>query len=106
MNEIEVTELKSLFDSGEDFQLVDVREVFEFEEANLGGVLIPLATILDSANKISKDKKVVIHCRSGARSQTAIKTLIKERGYENLYNLKGGIMAWINTYGKERIESN
>jgi sulfur-carrier protein adenylyltransferase/sulfurtransferase len=94
MKEITVEELKEMQDSGEEFQLIDVRESHEYDFANLGGELIPLGTILNNADKISKDKKVVVHCRSGARSGTAIQQLEQKFGFANLYNLKGGILAY------------
>jgi sulfur-carrier protein adenylyltransferase/sulfurtransferase len=94
MQEITVQELKAMQDAGEDFQLIDVREPYEFEIANLGGELIPLSEIADDEDRISKDKKVVVHCRSGKRSATAIMELERRFGFDNLYNLKGGILAW------------
>ncbi|MDN3551069.1 rhodanese-like domain-containing protein [Mucilaginibacter aquaedulcis] len=93
MNEITVQELKEKLDKGEDFQLIDVREDFEYETSNLGGQLIPLGGILIEADKISKDKPVVVMCRSGKRSAAAIMQL-QQLGYSNLYNLQGGILAW------------
>jgi adenylyltransferase/sulfurtransferase len=56
--------------------------------------LMPLGNIRDLASRISKDKKVIIHCRSGIRSAKAIRQLEDEFGFNNLYNLKGGILAW------------
>jgi|ERR1035437_102897 adenylyltransferase/sulfurtransferase len=94
MKEISVKELKEMMDKKEDFQLIDVREAYEYENANLGGELIPLATITYEADRISKDKKVVIHCKSGGRSGVAVMQLESKLGYTNLYNLKGGIMAY------------
>ena len=94
MKEINVKELKEWMDSGEDFQLIDVREPNEFEVAEIGGELIPLATIPDNADKIAKDKKVVVHCRSGKRCANAIQFLEQQHGFDNLYNLEGGILAW------------
>ncbi len=94
MKEISVSELKEMMDSGKDFQLIDVREPNEYDFANIGGELIPLATVLDNADKISRDKMVVIHCRSGARSGNAVRLLEQQHGFDNLYNLKGGILAW------------
>ncbi|WP_258100682.1 rhodanese-like domain-containing protein [Marinoscillum pacificum] len=94
MKEISVKELKQWMDSGDDFQLIDVREPNEYEVAEIGGELIPLATIPDNADKIAKDKKVVVHCRSGKRSANAIQFLEQQHGFDNLYNLEGGILAW------------
>lgn len=94
VKEITVQELKKMMDEKKDFQLIDVREQFEYDSANLGGVLIPLANILLETDKIDRDKMVVVHCRSGARSAAAIMQLQNQLGYDNLYNLKGGILAW------------
>lgn len=99
MKEITVQELKQLKDSNADFQLIDVREEHEFDEANLNGHLIPLGEVLDRASEIDKNKKVVVHCRSGKRSATAIQALETQLGYNNLYNLKGGILAYIEEIG-------
>lgn len=94
MKEITVTELKVLKDTKADFQLIDVRETAEYEEANLEGLLIPLQTLPANVDKIAKDKQVVVHCRSGKRSANAISFLEANYGLENLYNLVGGILAW------------
>ena len=93
MKEISVQELKEMRDKGEDFQLIDVREEFEYEVSNLGGTLIPLGGILIEAEKVAKDKPVIVQCRSGKRSAAAIMQL-EQLGYTNLYNLQGGILAW------------
>ncbi len=94
VNEITVEELKSMKDANEDFQLIDVREPYEYEIANLGGTLIPLGTIMDAVDQIDKEKKVVVHCRSGARSSNAIQFLQENFNYTNLVNLQGGILAY------------
>jgi len=70
-----------------------VREDFEYEMSNLGGLLIPLGGILIETEKIEKDKPVVVMCRSGKRSAVAIMQL-ENQGFTNLYNLLGGITAW------------
>ena len=97
MKEISVTELKALKDQGADFQLIDVREEYEYDIANLanlGAELIPLATVPVNAERIAKGKQVIIHCRSGARSANAVRLLESQFGFDNLYNLKGGILAY------------
>lgn len=93
MKEISVQELKSMMDNKEDFQLIDVRERFEADVCQIGGELIPMGEIMANMDKIFKDKKVVVHCRSGGRSGTIVQFLTSN-GYNNVYNLKGGIMAW------------
>jgi adenylyltransferase/sulfurtransferase len=94
MNTKTVTELKEMLDNKVDFQLIDVREEHEFEICNLNGQLIPMNTIPDNIDKIAKDKPVVIHCRSGARSGNVVNYLQSNYGFTNLYNLEGGILAW------------
>jgi sulfur-carrier protein adenylyltransferase/sulfurtransferase len=94
MKEVTVQELKALKDSNANFQLIDVREPHEYEICNLDGELIPQAEIPHNVDKIAKDKQVVIHCRSGARSGNMVKWLESNHGFTNLYNLKGGILAW------------
>ncbi|MBC7485527.1 MAG: rhodanese-like domain-containing protein [Cytophagaceae bacterium] len=94
MKEVTVEELKKMIDAKEDFQLIDVREPAEFAAANLKGELIPLSSVPQNVDKISKTKKVIVHCRSGKRSANAIIFLENNHGYDNLYNLKGGILDW------------
>jgi molybdopterin/thiamine biosynthesis adenylyltransferase/rhodanese-related sulfurtransferase len=93
LNEIDVHELKSWMDSGKDFQLIDVREPHEYDIVNLGAELIPLSTVVNHLDKISKDKPVVVHCKMGGRSAKAIEQL-KAKGFDNLINLKGGVIAY------------
>ena len=95
LKEISVKELYEWQVRGDDYQLIDVREPHEFEIANIGGELFPLTTITAVADKISREKKVVIHCKMGGRSAKAIRQLQDEFGFDNLYNLKGGIISWI-----------
>jgi len=94
MKEKTVSELKAMIDSGADFQLIDIREPHEYDICHLNGQLIPMNEVPDRIEEISKDKPVVIHCRSGARSGRIIEYLEGAQGFENLYNLKGGILAW------------
>lgn len=94
MKEKTVSELKAMSDVGVEFQLIDVREPHEFDICNLHGELIPLGTVVNEAERIRKDVPVIIHCRSGARSAAAITELERRFGFDNLYNLKGGIIAY------------
>ena len=100
IKEITVQELQKMIDEKQDFQLIDVREKSEFNFVHLEAELIPLKTIIENQDKISKIKKVIIYCKSGLRSTKAIE-LLQENGFDNLYNLKGGILA----YAKE-IDNN
>lgn len=93
LKEISVEEFGEWIAGNEDIRVIDVREPDEYRERNIGALLIPLAAVKYRAGEIPKDKKVVIHCRSGKRSATAIRQLEQTFGYTNLYNLKGGILA-------------
>ena len=94
MKEITALEFKQKLDNNEDFQLIDVREPYEHEAANIGGELIPMGEIIGQPEKISRDKEVIIYCRSGNRSAVVINELEKRYGFTNLVNLKGGILAY------------
>jgi molybdopterin/thiamine biosynthesis adenylyltransferase/rhodanese-related sulfurtransferase len=90
---------KELYDwqvRGEKFQLIDVREPHEYDIVNIGAELVPLATVSSYADNISRDKKVVVHCKMGGRSAKAIRELEEKFGFDNLYNLKGGILGYID----------
>lgn len=100
MKEISVQELKDMMDHNVEFQLIDVREPFEYEVLNLNGVNIPLSGVVIESEKISKDIPVVIHCRSGKRSAQAV-MLLEQEGYTNLSNLQGGILAWKEAFDPE-----
>ena len=94
MKTISVQELKALRDAGTEHQLIDVREANEYNFCNIGGELIPLGTVSQAAEKIRRDIPVVVMCRSGKRSATAILQLQAAHGFDNLANLEGGILQW------------
>ena len=94
MQVIDVQTLKQKLDAKEDFLFIDVREPHEYEEANLGARLMPLATVPDHLEELQKSgKEIVIHCRSGARSGQAQAYLL-DNDCENVINVGGGILAW------------
>jgi rhodanese-related sulfurtransferase len=102
MKHISVEELKERMDRGEKINLIDCREPHEYEEANLGGKLVPLGKIqtmqIDDLEDL-KDEEVIIHCRSGKRSQMACMVL-DQMGFSNTVNVDGGILAWQEKFGK------
>jgi adenylyltransferase/sulfurtransferase len=96
ISEITPAELKERLDLQEPITLIDVREPFEWDIANLephGARLIPLASFAESANSLNPADEIVIYCRSGSRSAAAVKFL-REAGFPRVWNLKGGIRAW------------
>lgn len=95
MKEVTVQQLQQWRVENKNFQLIDVRELHEYAICNMGGENIPLGDVQFDYTKIKKDIPVVVHCRSGKRSATGIEWLEANEGYDNLYNLKGGILEWI-----------
>ena len=94
MKEITAKELKEKLDKKEDMQLVDIRENHERDIVNIGGDHIPMDEVFFSLDKIAKDKPVVMFCRTGNRSAAVVAELAKRHGFDNVYNLKGGIHAY------------
>jgi rhodanese-related sulfurtransferase len=80
-------------EEGRNFMIIDVREPFEHESFNIGGELIPIGSITGAVGHLPKDQPVVIYCEKGIRSVIAIQRL-QTYGYDNLYNLNGGMKAW------------
>ena len=94
VKEIDAAELKDMMDSDENIQLLDVRSQEEFAQGFIeGGELVPLHTIPLKVNDLSKDKTIVIYCRSGARSAQACMFLSQNTDIEAI-NLRGGIISW------------
>ena len=93
MKTINTKEFKNLLKKDNDFQIIDIREPYEYEDGALTNVNIPLDKMMSSLNKIHKDRPVIIYCQSGKRASAIIYMLEKEYKLENLYNLEGGYNA-------------
>lgn len=96
IKECDVQELKSKIETKETIQLIDCRELAEWNEAKIeGATLLPLSVFEQKYPDVLTDKnaEIIIHCRSGARSMRACMFLLSQ-GYTNLTNVTGGIMAW------------
>jgi len=92
--EITPRELTSRLARGEDLQLIDVREQFEWDIARIGGArLVPLATLLDAIDTLDKTREVVVYCKGGSRSRAAA-THLADAGFARVANLTGGILRW------------
>ena len=95
--QISVKELKARLDKKEahndNFLLLDVREPYEVQIAQIGGKLIPQNDVPNRLNELNPAQEIIVHCRSGARSQK-IAELLKANGFEKVSNLAGGILAW------------
>jgi sulfur-carrier protein adenylyltransferase/sulfurtransferase len=92
-NEITVEELKIRMDNKDEIYLLDVREPNEYEIANLGGHLIPLAELAQRVSEIDPYKDIIVYCKTGGRSARAVRFL-RNAGFTKVKNLVGGIDAW------------
>lgn len=95
IRELRPEDLHRGLQTGEIIQLIDVREAKEYQLVNLGGTWIPMSELPVQAGRILRGGKVVVHCKTGARSARAIRELEEMFGFDNLYNLQGGILAYI-----------
>ena len=95
--QISVKELKRRLDKKEtnndNFLLLDVREPYEVQIAQIGGKLIPQNDVLNRLGELNPEQEILVHCRSGARSQK-IAELLKANGFQKVSNVAGGILAW------------
>ncbi|MCB0847100.1 MAG: ThiF family adenylyltransferase, partial [Bacteroidetes bacterium] len=94
VKEISVQELQNWRKEGKEFQLIDVREPYEYEIVNIEGELIPQGEIIAQIDAIRTDIPVIVHCRSGVRSAKVIRELEEKYGFRHLLNLKGGVLAY------------
>lgn len=86
-------ELKRRQTAGEDVYVLDVREPHEYQIANIGGHLIPLNDLPKRLSELDRAQNIVVHCKSGGRSQKASEFL-QQQGFTRVENLAGGITAW------------
>ncbi len=94
--EIDALGLKVKMDEKQDFVLLDVREQNEYDMAKINGsILLPLSQLQNRFHELDKykGKEIVVHCKSGVRSQKAI-AFLKQQGFSNMVNMAGGIVGW------------
>ena len=94
--DITASELKSRMNSDNKPVIVDVRDEWEYEEENIGGISIPLGSLSDHVDELEeyKDQELIVHCRSGNRSRAA-QQYLQQQGFTNVRNLQGGIIAYL-----------
>ncbi|MFM7727337.1 MAG: rhodanese-like domain-containing protein [Flavobacteriales bacterium] len=96
MQSIHPAELAEWRSSNKEHQLIDVREDYEVQTCSISGLHIPMAEITERLSEIRKDVPVVIHCKSGRRSEAVAEYLLRH-GYSDIYSLSGGILGWIDS---------
>lgn len=94
IKELDVNTLKQFIDEGKNVRLLDVRSVAEMAAGVIPNAeKLPLHTLPVRLNEINNDELCVLYCRSGARSAQGV-GFMAAQGFDNVYNLQGGIMAW------------
>jgi rhodanese-related sulfurtransferase len=93
--DITVKELKERLDRGEKLNILDVREVPEFNAGKISNFNIPMGEIPHQLARLTefKDQELILYCRSGGRSG-AMTQYLKSQGFKNVRNLIGGVLAW------------
>jgi rhodanese-related sulfurtransferase len=75
--------------------MIDIREQNEWDESRIpGAILKPMSVINDWWQDLPREQKVILQCRTGSRSAQATHALITQAGFDNVFNLTGGIIAW------------
>lgn len=91
---MEVDQLQKLIEEGQDFLLVDCREQGEWDSGHIPQAkLLPMSEIESRYEELDKNKQIIVQCRSGKRSMNVC-CFLEEKGYQDLTNLEGGILAW------------
>ena len=94
INEIEVAELAKLKEAGDSVRVIDIRQPAELNSGIIPGAeALPMHTIPLRMNELNREEKLIMVCRSGARSAQAC-MFLQQQGYDKVYNLRGGMMAW------------
>lgn len=94
VKEIEASELKARLDAGDDIEILDIRSAGEVAQGILpNSEHVPMHLIPLKINDFSKEKDIILYCRSGARSYHAC-SYLEQQGIHNVINLRGGIIAW------------
>jgi rhodanese-related sulfurtransferase len=94
--EITAEELKAWIDRGEDLQILDVREPHEVQICRIANsIVIPLGEVPKRAQELDANRELIVHCKVGGRSAKAV-AYLREHGFPQALNLKGGILDWID----------
>ena len=94
MKTINADQLRAIINSTE-VQIIDIREDYEFEDHNIGGINIPMENLLNTLDQIDTSKQVIICCRTGKRSAAMAHTLKRKLNLNNIYTLEGGVFGYL-----------
>jgi rhodanese-related sulfurtransferase len=99
MRIISALELNEALHRGENYQIIDIRESYEYSACNIGSIHIPMGELCDRCSELSSSKNIVIMCRSGKRAEAMANLLTTDFEMNNIWILEGGILAW-----KEQVD--
>ncbi len=91
MKQITPQELKAKIDNNEDFELIDIREIYEYEDYNINGKHIPLGEVMNNLDKIDASKPIIFCCQTGKKSRAITMAVTKKLNSDNVYSLIGGM---------------
>lgn len=94
--DVSVQEARDLIESIPDLVILDVRTVSEYDDEHIeGAVLIPVQELVDRLDELSTSDELIVYCRSGNRSSTAVQVL-KDNDFVKIYHMYEGIIGWID----------
>ncbi|HTU19033.1 MAG TPA: molybdopterin-synthase adenylyltransferase MoeB [Gemmataceae bacterium] len=103
-HDITVEELKARLDLREELFILDVRNPEEIQICRIAGsIVIPLPQLPQRFGELDRDREIIVHCKSGMRSQKAIQFL-RQQGFTRLKNLTGGILAWADRIDRTMLK--
>ena len=91
-DEVTVHQVKDMQAAGADFIFLDVRLPQEKAVADIGGIIIPVQILSQELHQVPKNKKIIVYCHHGVRSQAAVE-ILRSRGFD-AYSMTGGIDTW------------
>ena len=93
--DVSIQEAIELMEQKPDLVLLDVRTVSEFDEGHIEGAInIPVDEIADRLDELDKEDELLVYCRTGNRSRSAV-TILSDADYTKIYNMHEGISVWI-----------
>lgn len=93
--DVSIQEAIALMDEKTDLVVLDVRTVAEYEESHIDGAInIPVGELADRLDELSKDDELLVYCRTGNRSGSAV-SILSDAGYTKIYHMHEGISVWI-----------
>jgi len=93
MTQLTPAQLQEWITTGKEHLLLDVREPWEHEAYNIGGMLLPMGSLMQGVDSLPREIPLVLYCEKGIRSVIAAQRL-EQVGFEQLWNLSGGMSAW------------